>query len=198
MKNQPRRDKKNFSKKPRGFFLIEVLVSVVLFSIVMIVAMSVFVNTITIKKRVKASEMTLEDARFVLETMAKNLRGSKLIDGSETFLETFDYSQGRCIRYEFFPAEGMVKSGIGIRGADNACDFSGVQMRNMINEKNTIENMSFYVVKPILTPSVEVGRVTISMKICSLYEKNICSEGSDKFSIQTTVSFRNLITEIAG
>jgi len=182
-------------KKRKAFSLIEVLTSMFIFSVVMIVVTGTMVNAVVIKKRIQGSAQNLEEARFAMETMAKTLRGSKIFGcngettcplGGAVSVETFDYSQGKCIQYEFIGNQIGFRNGAG--DPSIGCTFSG-SLIPMVNNSNKIENMSFNVV---MSNDETVGRVTIFMEICSKYNGAECDASkSDRFPIQTTVSLRN-------
>ena len=185
-------------KKNKGYTFIEVLLAVFLFSVAMVLVMGTMVNTTIVKKRAQNSAQNLEDARFAMETMAKTLRGSKIFScnggsdadctsGTITAVETFDYSQGKCIQYKFYSDGVYSTNGTGDLAG---CSFSPSNLVPMIDNNNKIQAMSFNVVKPSATAS---GSVTILMEICSKYNKgDECVPGkSDNFPIQTTVSLRN-------
>jgi prepilin-type N-terminal cleavage/methylation domain-containing protein len=194
MENKTQKKRKYFSKGRQGFSMMEIMVAVFIFSVVMVAVLAVLVNMMQVQKRAKASQRNLEDARFTMETLAKNLRGSKLVNGyasivspiEVTALETYDYSQGKCIKYVFFSGDGTLKSTPGTYNTTNGtCTFNAANSTKMISNKNTVQNMHFYVTK---ANADSVPRVTISMTVCSLQGGGTCS---DQVSIQTTVSLRN-------
>ena len=124
-----------------------------------------------------------------METMAKTLRTSKVFTaaGTTTSIDTFDYSQSKCIRY--FWSVDSIYSRTGDGTAADGCTFSGPPTK-MIDNNDKIKILSFKVLPS--TGSV-LGRVTITMKICSNYNPvtKVCDDSkSDEFPIQTTVSLR--------
>jgi prepilin-type N-terminal cleavage/methylation domain-containing protein len=190
--------KKQTNKQKSGYTLVEVAISVLLFSIVMVIVMGVTANIVVVKNRIQSSAQNLEDARFAMETMAKTLRGSVIFscnDGEDpdctassiNSIETYDYSQGKCIRYKFNPIKKIIYSYVGT-GDSAGCVFSSSAQVSMVNENSLIESLKVNVEK---TSSTAVGKVTIFLEVCSKYNKGECvSEKSDNFPIQTTVSLR--------
>jgi prepilin-type N-terminal cleavage/methylation domain-containing protein len=196
MQQMNRKNIRQRRKNKQGFTLIELLMSVLIFSIVMVVVVSVFVKSLETQKRIRGSQRNLEDAKFALETMAKTLRSSELISCNRdvanscssgiTSLETFDYSQNKCIQYKFENNKVRAKSNT-VTGPGE-CNFASGSVEDISGNNNRIENMNFLVTKKSDT---QVGKITITMEICSTVA-GVCSAGkSDRFPVQTTVSLRN-------
>lgn len=58
----------------RGFTLIEILTAVAIFSVAMLVSTSLFVTTTKSQKRIQSVAKVQDDARFVLESMVRQVR----------------------------------------------------------------------------------------------------------------------------
>ncbi len=99
-------------KKLKGLSLIEVITSIGVFSLMMVTIAGIFGSSISSSRANRVVERNLENAQFVMNEMAKELRTSTIVDttfssGSNTFashgvnnhIRFFDYSQGRCIEY---------------------------------------------------------------------------------------------------
>jgi len=69
---------KSKTLKPNGFTLIELMVSVFMFSILMIVVESAFVSSLDMQRRAFSIQQSEENANFMLESMAKEIRVSKV------------------------------------------------------------------------------------------------------------------------
>lgn len=67
-------------KKQRGFTIIEVIVTAFVFSIIVIEIGSVFVQLLSVERRGFSSQKIQENAMFVLETMAREIRVSRIIN----------------------------------------------------------------------------------------------------------------------
>lgn len=74
----------NIRRNNKGFTLIEVLVSVSLFSIIGLIAINIFINITRIQGRLALENAIYEDARFMMERMSRSIR-SNTIDYEEYF-----------------------------------------------------------------------------------------------------------------
>jgi prepilin-type N-terminal cleavage/methylation domain-containing protein len=70
----------NSKKDQRGFTLLEVLVTVMVFSLMTILISSILGRAIFLQRRLIAAEKIQENATFAMETMAKEIRVSTIID----------------------------------------------------------------------------------------------------------------------
>jgi len=185
----------NKKSKYAGFSLMEMIVAIFVFSIVMTTVMAVFVNVSTSRKKIKAIQKDVEDARFGMELMAKSLRMSSVVkcdetstcDGSLTYeLRVFDYSQGKCVRYKldtFNHLQSSAISATGLADCDSKVD-GDFTFSNMTG--GNVSSLNFAAIK---SDNTKFGKVTIAMKVCY---KGICSGNSgDEANIQTTVSLRD-------
>lgn len=172
----------------RGVTLMELLISVFIFSLVMITVVALFTRFVTFQKRSQAVQRNMEDARFAMELMAKTLRTSSVLSpaGNSNSIDLYDYSQQKCIKYSFSSSKINSQSASEDDKADcGTAAFSSVTP--MVG--NSINNMTFSAVPSTLSPSV-VGQVTISMVICS--NNSACSgTENDRAALQTTVSLRD-------
>lgn len=192
--------------KKKAFTLIELLLTIFIFSIIMVIVMGVMVNSVVVKKRIQGSAQNLEEARFAMETMAKTIRDSEIIScndganvncdsGTINLIETYDYSQDKCIQYYFYSDAGGNRDFFSrtvnpnVSEDPSSCVFSSGTFVSMIGSNSKIEDVNFEVVKSDATVA---GRVTILMEICSKYngDMNCVAGKSDNFPIQTTVSLR--------
>jgi prepilin-type N-terminal cleavage/methylation domain-containing protein len=200
-----------YKKNRSGFTFIEMMMAVSIFSVIMAILTSVFVKTIDTRKRTEAIQKNMEDARVVIESITKTLRTSTLVscnndtsisgacaNGNPVSLEFFDNSQSKCIQYKFDggPIYKMKVRTVGMNG-NGGCIFPSYSDPNpsfvsMVGENNFIKNVSFRVLLASATPigSATVGKVSISMEVCSDYNHQGCTPKSDSFPIQTTVSIR--------
>jgi prepilin-type N-terminal cleavage/methylation domain-containing protein len=69
---------KNFLKfKKAGFTLVEMLVSLAIFSLVMGMALSVFVSAVKSQRRILAEQQLLDQTSYIMEYMSRSLRMAK-------------------------------------------------------------------------------------------------------------------------
>ena len=91
-------------KNSKGFTLIELMVSIFVFSLVMTSATAVFAKVFRARQKSNAIQKNIEDTRYAMELMAKSLRMSSIISSTSPSqangsILSYDYSQGKCIRY---------------------------------------------------------------------------------------------------
>ncbi len=104
---------KMIQKKLKGLSLLEVIVSIGVFSLMMITIAGIFSSSISSSRSNRVIERNVEQAQFVMNEMAKELRTSTVVNsafdnlGVGTFaspgigndVRFFDYSQSKCIEY---------------------------------------------------------------------------------------------------
>jgi prepilin-type N-terminal cleavage/methylation domain-containing protein len=194
----------NFQKKQKGFTFIELMIAIFIFALMMMAVAGIFSSSIGGYQKARAVQKNLEDAQFIMNQIAKILRTSSVVDNTSTSsIVVFDYSQGKCFRYTF----DVNKIKFGKTDApDPPVPLASPSPQRELFEKNPITwcnsnkpNASTPMAALDVTgkfnafPSYPgsgnngfLGRVTISMKVCS----NVgCT--SDKANIQTSVSLRD-------
>ena len=177
MKNSLR---KNY--KHKGFTLVEMLVSLFIFSIVATIVIASFVQMVKVRQETKTIQQDMEDARTAMELMAKNIRMSSKVSSSGSAIYMFNNSQGECISYEI--SGGAIKqSAMTVpAGSDGSYCVSNNFNPNSyvsISSSDIVSPSSFSVTSTSLT---EMGKVTMEFTV---------QNGSDKENIQTTVSLRD-------
>lgn len=96
--------KKDLPRQRRGFTLIELVVAVAIFSVVIIIVMSCFSMAIKAQKRVISIQSIQENAKFILDFMAKETRMSIInntADGISSILNMTRSSDGSSVVYSF-------------------------------------------------------------------------------------------------
>lgn len=171
------------SKNSAGFTLIEVLVSVAIFLIVMAATSYIFTRAFAGYKETKALQHDIENAQYVLNLLAKELRTSSVVSSGANYVKFIDYSQSICFVYRINGGNfQMVKT-----AANSFADCSS----NMIETSTAYTTIStgtvtgnFSVIRSDPTVgSKRVGKVTASLVI---------REGTAHVArIQTTVSLRD-------
>lgn len=166
---------------------MEMIVAIFVFSLVMTTVTATFVSVINSRKKVKAIQQDMEDARYAMELMAKSLRTSSVTSSDSADIRIYDYSQGKCIEYKFDSASNKLQSGSGTPtdpdDAIGTCNYG--TLSNLTN--GNISDVHFVAAKSV--GGAKVGKVTIALKVCY---NDICSgSGGDTAMIQTTVSLRD-------
>lgn len=69
--------RKNITKKNNGFTLIELMVSISIFSIIMLTAIGSFLVTVNVAKKARALRFAMDNVNFATESMTRSLRMGK-------------------------------------------------------------------------------------------------------------------------
>jgi len=69
--------KNKIQKKEKGMTIMELMVAFFVFAIVVIIAVSIFINALSGQRRTQAQQDSLDNVRYALETIAKEVRMSK-------------------------------------------------------------------------------------------------------------------------
>jgi prepilin-type N-terminal cleavage/methylation domain-containing protein len=173
-------------KSKPGFSLVEVIVSIFVFSFVMAMLAGSFASFFRNYINEKKTQVDVENAQYAMNIMAKALRTSEVEDTQSFPMNTFDYSQNKCIQYRFASGTGGVsKMQAGFTGDSSPkklgdCNFgSGVTYRDM-----TTYDIKYAVVNSQATEVPALGKVTVSMGVRD--QSNVTST----VPIQMSVSLR--------
>jgi type II secretory pathway pseudopilin PulG len=185
----------------RGFSLIEMLIATFLFIIMTIVVMQTFFSVIESRKRVRAVQQDVEDARYAMELMAKTIRMSSVFndtDGTFGNIVFYDYSQDKCIQYRRDPATSSVI--MEEASANKETKDDGSQMvsgcgaiwspaADSVMVSGGVEQLYFDLEKSKQKSSgtKKMGHVTMGMKVC--YDGDC--DNNDSAFIQSSVSLRD-------
>lgn len=175
-----------FSQKNRsGFTLIEVMVSVAIFLVVMAATSYIFTRAFAGYKETKALQHDIENAQYVLNLLAKELRTSSVVSASgvSNRVKFIDYSQNICFAYRINGGNLQVVKVAAGSFAD--CRDSMIETSTAYTTISTgvvTGNFSVRLSDPT-AGSKKVGKVTTSLVI---------REGTAHVArIQTTVSLRD-------
>lgn len=170
--------KRFFRHSCRGFTLTEILVSMFVFTIMMISVSQISSTAFFGYRNTRAIQRDIENAQFSMNVMAKELRTSSVVSaaGNRTSVKFYDYSQEKCFEYR------INSNRLEVDSFDNDT-LAACQARTF----NTFLPVSTGVIVGSfqVTPSASgtVGKVTMFLDI---------SEGpSHHARIQTTVSLRD-------
>lgn len=174
---------------------MEALLSVFIFSVVMIGVTSYFVSITVANQNTRRLQQNLEDIRFAMNRIAKVFRTSIVISPTSsqigTEIRVFDYSQSQCIRY-VFEASGVVEYAalLPIAQSDEKAWCSGLDLSAFaLHALVSVENGAILSGKFAIVPSDNgsggsrfAGRVTMTATV---------ARQGDSSTVQTTVSLRN-------
>src|SRR3989344_9059776 len=172
-------------KTLRGFSLIEVMVSLVIFSIIMLAITQTFTRSFASYRNAKNIQNDVANAQFALNLLSKELRTSSITSPASNVLvssvQFYDYSQGMCFAY-WINAGALQVMKISVPNFD-ACDtLVGPYLYKTITT-GTVTGGFIITPSDFTSGSKTVGKVTISLQI---------SEGTNHpVRIQTTVSLRD-------
>lgn len=99
--------KKTFklSGRKKGFNIVEVMVSIAIFSLTIVMLTGSFVGFYKNYTNAKKMQIDIENAQYAMNTMAKTLRTSEISSKTDNrypvYLEAYDYSQAKCIKYYY-------------------------------------------------------------------------------------------------
>ncbi|MDO8566144.1 MAG: type II secretion system protein [Candidatus Moranbacteria bacterium] len=173
-----------FSQKNRsGFTLIEVLVSVAIFLVVMVTTSYIFTRAFAGYKETKALQHDIENAQYVLNLLAKELRTSSIADFGSDWVQFIDYSQSICFRYRINGGSLQVAKVSSMKTL-SACQSNSFVSGDYTTISTGTVSGKFNVIRSDPTVgSKRVGKVTTSLVI---------REGTaHEARIQTTVSLRD-------
>ena len=177
----------------KGFSLIEMIISIFVFSILMMMIAGTFAGFYRNYSKQKKAQKDIENAQYILNFMAKRLRTSVIVSSpsgagnsqgvpltKDNTLDTYDYSQGQCIRYSL--DEKIMKYSLSFAAKPDDCSFSNTYQSL---SSNNINRAHVYVVS---SGGGDKGKVTIVLYV----QQDTASPGQDtsEIPIQSSVSLR--------
>lgn len=177
--------KKKYRVLLGGFTLIEVIVSLFVFTLAMASVTQIFGSAFSGYRATRNVEQDIENIQYTINIMAKELRTSSVVSasGSQQSVKFFDHSQGRCFRYRIRVAERDLQ--VASAASTGVADCNGLNPAAFATISTGTVTGSFQVTPSaaIGGPATRVGKVTIAFQI---------AEDATHFArIQTTVSLRD-------
>ena len=177
------------AKRPlRGFTLMEMTVSLFIFTLMMASVAQVFATAFSGYRNTRAIQRDIENAQYAVNVMGKELRTSSVVSpatGSlveRTSITFFDHSQSKCFQYQIFSNTLRVTS-VAIAQTSPPTDCLTATYPAFDTISTGVVTGKFQVTPSSSSSPRVVGKVTISLDI---------SEGSNHHArIQTTVSLRD-------
>lgn len=168
----------------KGFTLIEIIVSMAIFSVVMVVALGAFLKIVDVNKRAQTVEAAVNNLTFVVESMSRELRTGQVYDVDSRNPSQIDFigkynagSPPLPYNYSYRLKNGVIERGVS-RNAGNVVAESDYAAATAANVKIT----SFYfelVSKPVRM-----------VRIYAAGEVGLVEKAKTTFSVQTAVSQR--------
>jgi hypothetical protein len=165
---------KLFKKNEKGVILMELIVSLALFSIAVIVILTLLSMGITAQRKVLALQSVQDNARFLLEFIVKEVRMGVISNSSASALDIIN-QDGNAIRYSFINGNIERRTVPGNQGG-------------AINSTDVIVSGNFYTAGIGTTDNLE-PKVTILLSVQGSGAK---IEEQARINLQTTLSQRTL------
>ena len=165
-----------------GFTLVEVLVSMFIFTLMFSVSAMIFANLFGNYKDAKNIQQDIDNAQFSMNGIMKTLRTSSIVEvAGNKDITIYNYSQSECINYSFS------LGGLNIASSPTDfgdCNSTAAGSSELVTSGNIDGRFTvFPSVGSDPGPAV-VGRVTVFMEI---------TEGDDQIRIQSTTSLRDYV-----
>ncbi|MDP3764281.1 MAG: prepilin-type N-terminal cleavage/methylation domain-containing protein [bacterium] len=159
-----------------GFTLIELIVAMAVFSTVVTIVSSIFVSTVGSQRKNVNQQEVLENARYVLEIMARAIRQSTIqtADGTSSVLAINHPTKG-LVTYQLDSSQIKESTGVNPSLALSSSEVS-------------IEKLDF-IIKGKGASDFKQPRVTI---IISIKNTEVGVSTASSINLQTTVTPRNL------
>ena len=173
----------------KGLSLLEVMVSMGIFSMMMVAVAGIFGSSIQSSRANRNIQHDLENAQFVMNDIAKQLRTSTVVNVNvdSNSLRFYDYSQGKCIQYGKSSIANYIEVASATTTRVSCVSGLGLGTATRVTTGDVIP--AFSVVTSSLdtvTPaSSRVGKVTMAFLV---REK---ATSTRNVLIQTTVSLRD-------
>lgn len=166
----------------RGFSLIEVLVSLFVFTLVMVAASQIFTQSFNGYRYAKSLQRDIENAQYLSGILSKELRTATIVDPNDLTdnaqsIQFYEHSQGLCIQYRI--SGGTLQVARENSSGPSTCNGASLSSFTVVSS-GTISG-GFDVIPSSASPRT-VGRVTLALRI---------SEGAHSEVIQSTVSLRD-------
>jgi len=172
--------------RSRGFTLIEMIVSIGLFSLVMLVVTAAYLTIIALDKEARTTNEVVANLSFATESMARNIR-------TGTQYNCAGAGNGSCSQFSFVDANGQVVTYL--LKNDNSvaqctagpCTAASPAAISLTDKRITIQSLTF------LVRGVGLGDGVQPQTVMSIRGTLIGSKGhSVNFSVQTAATQRVL------
>lgn len=179
---------KRIQKKLKGLSLLEVMVSMGIFSMMMMAVAGIFGSSIQSSRANRNIQHDLENAQFVMNDIAKQLRTSTIIGASATGIRFYDYSQGKCLLYQknagnYIEMGAATTTRVGCTGTTDLGVLARVTTGDVDPTFNTVDSF----LDTVTPANSRVGKVTM------LFVVKEKAASTRSVRIQTTVSLRDYV-----
>lgn len=181
----------NKTNKNKGFTLVELIVSIGLFTVVTLVAVGALLSIVGVNKKAQSFKSVMNNLNFAVESMSKSMRvGTDYHCGSGGTISLPQDCAGGSDYFAFKNSSGAQVvyrlNGTQIERSVGGGGFVGVTAPEVIITENT--GLRFYVSGAAENPNNKQPKILILVQgIMSISEK-----ATTNFSLQTTVSQREI------
>jgi len=167
--------------KSKAFTLVELLVAMTIFIAVISVVVVIFTRALEVQRRTFALQDVQDNARYVLEAIAREIRMADVVTGEGGYeeLDIINY-KGEEVKFKWFLDEAQKQ--LKVKRGDEPYN-------SLTSEDVELTNLQFYVRKcTTAEPIIDIQpRVTISM---SLRSANPHYQEATETYLETTISTR--------
>lgn len=182
---------KGFWKKSyRGLTLIEVIVSLFIFSLMMVAVSQIFAKAFSGYRNTRATQRDVENAQYALNLLSKELRTSTVVaplsgpfPRSSQTIKFYDHSQGRCFYYRANSPQNPYTLQVASALATSVSNCQTMNLTTFSTISTGRVEGSFRVTPSQGGGSKRAGKVTISL--------DISEDATHRAQIQTTASLRD-------
>ncbi|MDQ7009397.1 MAG: type II secretion system protein [Candidatus Gracilibacteria bacterium] len=189
--------KKNKQNK-QAFTLVEILISITIFSIIMVSVMMIYVTATDISKKYDINREMRNNIKSVVEDIAEEVRKHDIEGVKSDYIGDFNFTNisGTRLKVQNGPEYRLVKSESTLTCEDikNICsivkyDNSGNEIGPLSNSKISFTNLSFNI-----SGEDAIPKVTLKFVARAAVKAGIRSELAEKTKLifQTTISERAL------
>ncbi|OGN09468.1 MAG: hypothetical protein A3C61_01705 [Candidatus Yanofskybacteria bacterium RIFCSPHIGHO2_02_FULL_39_10] len=164
-----------------GFTLIEMVITILVFSILVVTIVGIFIQAVRIERRAVLAQQIQENAMYVLESMAKEIRVSEIVDQDSPNCVATDITLDH-------PINGTIIYGLSSDGLGNIERQDGSM--TVLNSSVTQFTRFNFCVTGSGTSDNKSAKVTILMSL-----KNRAGPEQLSVNLQTTVVSRDITTE---
>ena len=170
-------------RRMRGFTLLEVAVSLSVFTLVLASVAQIFGSAFSGYRSTRNVQHDIENVQYTVNVIAKELRTGSVVSasGNQSAIKFYDHSQGKCFLYQI---SGNVLQATSA-GSIGVADCSGQVLPAPVPISTGTVTGSFRVTPSASLggPPTRIGKVTIALSI---------AEDATHFAhLQTTISLRD-------
>ena len=201
-----RKTREQATKAAAGFTLVEVMVSLFIFTLITVGATGLYVSTATLESQAGASRMVQQNGSYLLEQIGKEVRNGEInyasyasdsisISGPVSTLRLFyrgTYYQEEIYRTTYTDSTGTIKGKVVLEKQWR--DSSGsihTSVADLTDQRADVESLQFYITPECVSASVSCRQpsVTVAVKMSALTEGGR-GNGVAESSLQSTFSTR--------